>query len=67
VIGNVTVVQCFLRLKAETDAMRAVGVRASSGLPIAVGSVAIPAGASWIASFGALLLAVLGYLVAIRD
>jgi hypothetical protein len=42
-------------------------VCALSGLPIAVGSVAIPLGASWVASLGALLMAVLGYLAAVRD
>ena len=42
-------------------------VRAVSGWPIVVGSVDIPVGASWGASIGALVLAVLGFLAAIRD
>ena len=42
-------------------------VRALSGLPIVVGSVAIPVGASWVASLGALLMALFGYLAAVRD
>ena len=42
-------------------------VRALSGWPIVVGSVDIPVGASWVVSLGALLLAVLGYLAALRD
>ena len=42
-------------------------VRALNGLTIAVGSVAIPVGASWVGSLGALLMAVLGYLAAVRD
>ena len=41
-------------------------VRALGGWPILVGSVDIPVGASWVAFLAALLLAVLGYLAALR-
>ncbi len=42
-------------------------VRALSGWQIVVGSTDIPVGASWVASLGALVMAVLGFLAAIRD
>ena len=42
-------------------------VRALSGWAIVVGSVDIPVGASWAAALGALLMAVLGYLSALRN
>jgi hypothetical protein len=42
-------------------------VRALSGWPVVVGSVDIPVGASWVMTLGALLLAVLGYLAALRN
>ncbi len=41
-------------------------VRAWSGWPVLIGSVDIPVGASWVAFVGATLLAVLGYLAALR-
>jgi len=42
-------------------------VRALSGWAIVVGSVDIPVGASRAAALGALLMAVLGYLSALRN
>lgn len=42
-------------------------IRALSAIPIVIGSAEIPVGASWIASLGAVLLAVLGYVAALRE
>jgi hypothetical protein len=42
-------------------------VRALQGWQIVVGSTDIPVGASWVACIGAVFLAVLGFLAAIRD
>ncbi len=42
-------------------------VRALSGWPMVVGSLDVPVGASWVACFAALFMAVLGYLAALRD
>ena len=42
-------------------------IRALNGWPIVIGSVDIPVGASWVAFLGALLLAVLGYVGALRE
>ena len=41
-------------------------VRAWSGWPIIIGSVDIPVGASWVGFLGAMFLAVLGILAALR-
>jgi hypothetical protein len=42
-------------------------IRALNGLPIVIGSVDVPVGASWVAFVGALLLAVLGFAAALRE
>jgi hypothetical protein len=42
-------------------------VRALNGWTVVIGSTDIPVGASWVACSAALLLAVLGYLAALRE
>ena len=41
--------------------------RAFSGWPLVVGSADIPVGASWVVAIGASVMAVLGFLAAVRD
>ena len=42
-------------------------LRAWNAWPVVIGSADIPVGASWVAFLGALLLAVLGCIAALRD
>ena len=42
-------------------------VRALNGWTVVIGSTDIPVGASWVACLAAILLAVLGYLAALRE
>jgi hypothetical protein len=67
--GSTVPARIYSALAATVYAIIAIlqFVRALSGWPIMVGSVDIPMGASWVACFGALLMAVLGYLAALRD
>jgi hypothetical protein len=59
----------YAGLAATVFAIVAIGqfVRAWSGWPVAIDSVDIPVGASWVASLVALLLAALGYIAALGD
>jgi len=67
--GSTVPARNYSALAATVFALVAIAqfVRAFGGWPVVVGSVDIPVGASWVAFLGASLLAVLGYLAALRD